>query len=158
MSKVKLALGAELDLLNSNELGSELSKSSNWEREAAFGLRHQDLPRMIGKVDGSGNLALGGDQADQSPCGPTSGFYWAVKRVSVDGLASSEQAKLWKGTRFVAWVAQQPGFVTFGKEGLVLKPGDFLRLTGSGLTSSEQITVTGEAVSVPGPLMWKLLS
>ena len=157
MSRVKLALGAELDLLNKDELGHQLQAANGWEKEAAFGLRHQDLPMMRGKVTAGGILALGADQPDQSPCGPRQGWYWAVKRISVDGLATSEQVKLWKGTGFVCAIAQTPGYVTFGKDGLVLKSGDFLRLTGASLTAGEQITLTGEAVSVPGPLMWKLL-
>lgn len=157
MSKVKLHLDAELDLLNKDELKNELHAASAWEREAAFGLRHQNLPIGRATVDGTGNLAMGGDQADQTIIGPKSGMYWAVKRVSVDGLESPDQVKLYKGSTFVGWIAYQPGFVTFGKDGLVLKPGDFLRLTGSGMTSGLKVVMTGEAVSVPGPLMWKLL-
>lgn len=157
MAKVKLQLGAELDLLNKQEMGELLTKHDSWQREAAFGLRHQDLPRMIGTPN-AGTLNLGANQPDQPTCGPKSGWYWAVKRVSVDGLATGDAVKLYKDTKFVCWISYQPGFATFGKDGLVMKAGDFLVISGTGLTTTAQVEVYGEAVSVPGPLMWKLLA
>lgn len=158
MAKVKLQLGAELETLTARELSAELEKHGAWERQAAFGVRHQDLPRMIGTTDGTGALNLGADQPDQSICGPDQGWYWAVSRVSVDGLAANEAVKIYKDTRFIGWITQLPGLITFGHRALVLKPGDFLRVVGTGLTAGEQLTVTGECVSVPGPLMWKILA
>lgn len=158
MAKVKLQLGAELETLTKGELSDALDRHGSWERQAAFGLRHQDLPRMIGTTDGAGNLSLGADQPDGMYCGPGSGWYWAVSRVSVDGLAATESVKLYKDTRFVATISQAAGYVTFGTRGLLLKPGDFLRLIAAGLAVGKELTLTGEAVSVPGPLMWKILS
>lgn len=158
MAKVKLALGAELDLLSQDELDKTLGKHGGWEREAAFGLRHANLPRLAGAVSGSGVLALGGDQPDGVTVGPSSGFYWSVKRLSVDGLQTGESVKVYKGPNFVCTISATPGFVTFGKGAFVLRAPDFLRLTGTGLTNNEQITMNGEYDSVPGPLMWKLLA
>jgi hypothetical protein len=157
MPKVKLQLGAELDVLSAGELSDALGKHGGWEREAAFGMRHQDLPRLIGTTDGSGNLNLGADQAEGQYCGPKEGWYWGVSRVSVDGLAASESVKLYKDTRFICNISQATGFATFTKGGCVLKAGDYLRVVAAGLTHAEQLTVTGECVSVPGPLMWKIL-
>jgi len=156
MPKVKLQLGAELDVLNKGELADALDQHSSWERQAAFGLRHQDLPRMIG-TPAAGVLALGGDQPDQPMCGPGVGWYWAVQRIAVDGLVANDAVKIYKETKFVGWVSYQPGYITLGKHGLILKPGDFLRVTGAALTTTAQVEVYGEAISVPGPLMWKIL-
>lgn len=162
MAKVKLELGAELDLLNRDELAAELSESGKWQRQAAMGLRHIDLPIMSGKVSGAA-ITLGADQTDGSFVGPQSGFYWKVTRVSVEGLAANDQVKLYKGGsglgvgRFVAWIAFQPGVYTPGSQGLILKPGDTLAISGTGLAATGEIRVTGEAITVPGPLMWKLL-
>jgi hypothetical protein len=155
--KTRLRLDAEIDLLNKGELDDALDRSSSWEREAAFGLRHQDLPRMIGTPSG-GTLNLGADQPEGTWCGPKEGWYWAVSRISVDGLASGDAVKVYKDTKFVGWITYQPGMATFGIRELVLKPGDFLRVTGSGLTATGQVEMYGECVSVPGPLMWKVLS
>lgn len=156
MAKVKLELGAQLDLLNKDELGAALHHHQSWERDAAFGKRQIDLPVIRGNVDGSGNLNLGGDQPDQNICGPTSGFYWGVRRLSVDGMAANESVKIYKNSRFVATITQATGWASFGKGVFTLKPGDFIRVTGASMTMGEQITVTGEATTVPGPLQWKL--
>lgn len=162
MGKVRLELGAELDMLTKGELDESLKRSSDnsWERQAAHGLRHHDIPVMFGAVTG-GNITLGAGQTDGVYCGPESGFYWSVSRVSVNGLATGDQVKLFKGDpsagRFVTWIAYQPGVYSPGKLGLILKPGDFLSITGTGLTGTN-IRVTGEAVAVPGPLMWKILT
>ena len=159
MGKVRLELGAELDLLNKNELRDALRDhaESERQREDAYGVRHQDLPRMYGTVSGAA-ITLGGDQPDQPLCGPKAGWYWAVSRISVDGLASGDAVKIYKETKFVGWVSYQPGFVTFGIRELVMKPGDFLRVTGTSLTATGQIEVYGEAITAPGPMMAKLFS
>lgn len=157
MAKVRLELGAELDLLNKGELSDALSKHDQWERDAAYGLRQQDLQRMYGTPAG-GALALGSDQPDGQYCGPRPGWFWAVHRIAVDGLASGDAVKVYNQTKFVGWISYQPGFITFSKGGLTLKSGDYLRVTGTGLTATGQVEVYGEAVSVPGPMMWKLLS
>lgn len=155
--KTRLRLDAEIDLLNKQELDATLGEHMSWEREAAFGLRHQDLPRMIG-TPSAGNLALGGDQADQVFCGPKEGWYMGVQRISVDGLASGDALRIYKGAKFIGWITYQPGFLTFGKAQCVLKPGEFLRVVGAGLTTTAQVEVYGEALTAPGPMMWKLLS
>lgn len=159
--KTRLELHAELDILNKGEMAGALddafSKHTSWEREAAYGMRLQDLPRMYGTIADAG-ITLGADQPDQPSCGPGQGWYWAVQRISVDGLASGDAVKVFNDTRFVGWITYQPGFITFGKHGLVMKAGDYLRVVGTSLTATGTVNVTGQAVSVPGPLMWKILS
>jgi len=154
--KTRLELRAEIDVLNKDELDDALSKHGAWEREAAFGLKHIDIPKMTGTPNG-GSLALGGDQPDQPLIGPKSGAVWGIKRVSVDGLASGDEVKLYKGARFVCWISYQPGYVTFGKGQLVLGDQDYLRITGSGLTTTSQVEVYGETDNVPAVMIWKIL-
>lgn len=160
MAKVKLELGAELDMLTKPELDASLHASGGWQREAALGMRHVNLPRLFGNVS-AGAISFDGGQTEGQPyCGPGSGFYWKIIRVSVDGLASTDQVKLWKGSpgsRFITWIAYQPGVYHPGSLGLVLRPSEFLSISGTGLAATGQVTLTGEAVSVPGELMWKLL-
>jgi hypothetical protein len=161
MAKTRIRLDAEIDTLNQAELDSSLDKNlakhGAWEREAAFGLKHMDIPRMAGTPDG-GALNLGADQADQPVIGPKSSWIWGIKRISVDGLASGDAVKLYKGSRFICWISYQPGFVTFGKGQLVLKDGDYLRVTGTGLTATGPVVVYGETDNVPGVMAWKILA
>lgn len=158
MSKVKLALGAELDILSATELDQTLGKHGAWEREAAFGLRHIDLPLLQGPVAAGGALALGGDQTDGKTIGPSQGFTWSVKRLSVAGLQPNETVAIYKGNNFVCNIAAGPSFVTFGKGALMMRPPDYLRVVGASLTAGEQITLSGEADMAPGPMIWKLLA
>jgi hypothetical protein len=158
--KTRLELRAEIDLLNKDELEDALHKHSAWERQAAFGLKHMDIPKMTGTPNG-GALALGGDQPDQQPVGPRSGWVWGVKRISVDGLSTSgtpDVVKLYKGARFVCFISASPGYVTFGKGQLVLRDQDYLRITGTGLAATGQVEVYGEADNVPAVMAWKILS
>lgn len=290
MAKTRLRLDAEIDLLNKAELDDSLHASTKWQREAAFGVRHQALPRMIGTPAG-GALNLGYDQPDGIYCGPKAGWYWAISRVSVDGLAvtttspataypsvtasgnvtdpgatttiasisaaaltavapagslwqvawiasmqgtvaagdqdnmqlnsnlatkqvgvfpaqvgnyqqlgvaftvpsaagilvqsiiaasgataiygaqitatympttsllpstTADVVKLYNHNRFIGSVNANPGYQTFGQRDFVMKDGDFLRVTGTGLNTTSQVEVYGEAISVPGPMMWKL--
>lgn len=162
MTKVSLQLGAELDLLNKSELDDVMGRHFSREADrqvqaAAYGVRHQELQRMYATVAG-GNIALGFDQPDGQYCGPKSGWVWAVDRISVDGLATGDAVKVYKQTKFVCWISYQPGFATFGKRGLILSDGDYLRIVGTGLMATGQVEVFGEGVSAPGPMMWKLIS
>lgn len=158
--KTRLRLDAELDLLNKKELSDALSdtweKHGSWERQAAFGLKHLDIQKQTGTPN-AGFLALGGDQPDQPIVGPKSGWVWGVKRISVDGLATGDTVKLYKGSRFVCWISYQPGYVTFGKGQLVLRDQDYLRVTGTGLTTTAQVEVYGEADNVPAVMAWKII-
>lgn len=86
--KFRLRLDNEIDLLTKGELDQSLEHHGRWEREAAFGRRHQLLPRMVG-TPAAGALALGADQPDQPMVGPGSGWVWAVHRVSVGGLLAA---------------------------------------------------------------------
>ncbi|HUY49819.1 MAG TPA: hypothetical protein VMV92_29575, partial [Streptosporangiaceae bacterium] len=104
MARVRLELGAELDLLNKGEMGDLLDRHGSWEREAAYGMRQTDIPMMQGTVTGGSAITLGADQPSGAQCGPPAGWYWAVHRVSVDGLASGDSVKLYKDSRYVGTV------------------------------------------------------
>lgn len=162
MAKVKLELGAELDMLTKGELDHSLAHQDDWQRHAAQGMRHMDLPILKGTIAGAA-ITLDVNQTDPLVVGPAQGFYWKVTRVSVEGLAAADQVQLYKGGaalgtgRFVCWIAGRPGVYNPGSGGFILKPGDTIGITGTGLTATGEIRVTGEAISVPGPLMWKIL-
>jgi hypothetical protein len=158
VAKVNLQLGATLDTLDSGELDKALHKHHSWQRDAAMALREMSIPRMFG-IPSGGVISLGGDQPDGTLCGPKQGWYWSIHRISVDGLAggtSPDQVRILKNNTFVCWITAQPGFVTFGKGALTLKPGDFLQLQGSSLTTTGQVTLTGQGAQAPGVMQWKL--
>lgn len=160
--KFKLDFGAEIDLLTKDELAGALDSYGDRRlAEYALGLKHFDLPVLLGTVPASGDLTLGstGDP-DQTYCGPRQGFCWRVARVSVSGISSTQTVNLYKGdvgaSRFVSVLsATSPAFLT--SHGLLLKPGGHIVIDGSGLTVGEQITVSGEAIEAPAELIYKLI-
>lgn len=161
MAKFRISLDSEIDLLTQGELDQSLTKISSWQRDAAAGLKTFDVPRLFGAVSGAA-ISLGADQTEGQYLGPKTGYYWKIGRISIDGLAATDEVKLYKGPsggggRFVTWIAGQPGVYHPGSCALILKPGDYLSIVGTGLTATGQITVTGEGVSAPGEMMWKLL-
>ena len=158
MAKVNLQLGATIDTASADEIRDVLAERDSRARRDAVGFKIMDFPLMQGKVDGSGNLALGGDQPDQILAGPKQGFVWAVHRVSVFGFkTSSEQVSLFKGSnKFVCNLLGTTAMVTFSKGAFNLLPGDFLRVTGSSLSAGEQLSVYWEGFNVPAPMIIKL--
>jgi len=157
--KTRLRLDAELDLLNKDELAAELDKASNWERQAAFGLKHMALPNMSGTVSGAA-VTIGGSQPDQPIVGPKAGWVWKVERVSVYGIAgTTDYLELYKGDPVAGLYVTSIGSGAYhpGK-GLILKAGDYLSLQGSGLTSTGTLVVTGEVTQAPAVMIWKLIS
>lgn len=160
MAKFKLDFGAEVELLTQGELDDSVNKLPGgiW-GEYARGLKHLDLPVLSGKVAG-GQITLGAsDVADQTLCGPRQGYVWRVVRVSIYGLAAGDAVQLYKGdvaaSRFVtAIAAANPCFTP--SHGLLLKPGNYLTVDGSGLVATN-IVVTGEVIEAPAEQIFKVI-
>jgi hypothetical protein len=87
MAKVKLELGATLDLLSKDELDESLGHRINqWEMMRARGDKYMRLPKVTGTAAG-GVLNIGGDvQPFTGLAAPRPGYAWVIKRLSVSGL------------------------------------------------------------------------
>lgn len=157
MPQVKLALGATLDTLSKGELDKTLAARDAKSRADAVGFKIMDFPVMRGQI-ATGAITLGGDQADQILVGPKQGFVWAVHRVSILNLASTDAVSLYKGSnRFICNISGSgTSMQTFGRGQLTLSPGDFLRIIGTGMQGTGQITVYSEGFNVPAPMIIKL--
>lgn len=156
--KARLDFGAELDLASGAELRELGDRFEALWRDYASGLKHIRLPVMRGTVDANGNLNVGMTEVpDQPYCGPQQGFVWRVLRVSVYGLTVGQDVELYFGdpgpTRFVdsfatSWTSNR---------GLLLKPGDYLSISGAGLTVGADVAVNGEAIEAPAEQIFKLI-
>lgn len=162
MAKFKLDFGADIELITKGEMADVLDKYGDRRlAEYALGLKHFDIPVMLGTVAADGTITLGSSgDPDQIHCGPRQGFCWRVCRVSVNGLTGSQTVSLYKGdpgaSRFVTVLsATAPAFTS--SHGLLLKPGGNVVVSGSGLTTGAQVTVSGEAVEAPAELIYKLI-
>lgn len=156
MAKVNLQLGATLETLTKGELEHTLGQRDARARADAVGFKIMDFPAMRGNI-ANGAITLGGDQPDQSLVGPKQGMLWAVHRVSVLNLASTDTVQLYKGSnRFICNITATTAMQTFGRGQLSLMPGDFLRIVGVSMQGTGQITVYSEGFNVPAPMMIKL--
>jgi hypothetical protein len=161
MAKVKLEIGAELDLLAPKDLRAELDQSAaGWFRELARGLKVIRFPQPLTATVSGGAVTIGAEQPDAPPLGPRQGFVWMIQRISVWGDQSTDDILLYRGSdsanQFIARISLATGIFTPGSKALLLHPGEQLLFTGTGLTSTS-ITVNGEAIEAPGPMIWKLL-
>lgn len=91
MARYRIEAGLEFDALSSGELRGELD---SWDDRRArrmaadvLGIKPRRLPPMSGVVTAGGLIAIGGDTGQQ-PVGPTSGNWWFLRAIVVNGLAS----------------------------------------------------------------------
>jgi len=163
MAKVKLELGAELDVLDKHEF--ERGLESQWQaqqRAAAAGIKYRRLPLMTGAAAAG---VLNVSEATGNDCGPNEGYSWMIKRLAVQGLTAGvtpDVVNLFRNS------PSQPGnFIwqfngnnlayTFGTFEIVLLPGEKLVLQSLGtFAATGQITLSGELVQVPAEFLWKM--
>lgn len=164
--KTKLQAGAELDLISKDEMRDVLkSVTQDWFNQTARGDRFKLFSASA--TIAAGALTIGGALQRDAVLGPADGFVWAVQRVAVFGLTTttgdpkvtaSEPLRLFlndDGASSLVHPALQ-GYQAFGEHELVLYPGSTLLVTGTSLTASGVITLTGQAREVPMPLAWRL--
>jgi hypothetical protein len=166
MAKVKLQAGAEFDLLNKAEAHDAMRGAlKDWQVEAVRGARSV-LFSAAGTITAAGTVTIGGNDSvtgQQGEMGPGPGFVWSVKRIAVRGIsATTETLSLFVGTASPFTLVTDgitsslAGSPRFGSDSLVVVGPQRLLLTGTALTSTGQVTVSGQAFEMPIGMMWKL--
>jgi len=171
MAKVKIDVGAEIDTLTKGELDDSLkayrAQGDALEQGALRGIKYFRLPRLYA-TPASGTVVLGEAWAGQSYTdqfmGPNEGYAWSIRRLAVNGLGTGNAPDVlniyrngWHSDP--VWQLNGNNFCyTFGKAELLLLPGERLiaRSVGS-MLATVQITLTGDAVSVPAEMTGKLV-
>jgi hypothetical protein len=162
--KFKFNAGAEFDVLTQKELEHSLKAfGRDWMVELAKG------PRTInffgsGVISAAGTLSMGGESADPSTgrWGPDQGMVWAIKRWNVRGLTDTHDTlSAWNtvNTAGRSIIDGITGYNRFGSDELVLRGGESLMFTGTGLATAAatKIYVSGAAWELPVTLMYKLM-
>lgn len=119
-----------------------------------------EIPAQQVKVTAGGALTI----ASAELLGPRSGFYWDVRRVTITGLASSsENVTVYRGSTGTASDQVANNTISFGAgptftyaPGLgacLLRAGQSIVIGGSGLTASELVTATFDAIAVAAPYL-----
>ncbi len=166
MAEVTLQAGAKLDMLNKRELKAALDATTrDWFNQVGRGDRYRRISAK-GTI-AAGALSIDGVSATNQQLGPAEGFVWAVQRIAVSGLtivsgtpavAVSEPVQLFLNDDGPSSLVHPAlaGYEDFGQYSMVMYPGDTLMVRGAGLTSTGEVTVTGQVREVPMPLAWRL--
>lgn len=164
MAEFRLQAGASIDILNQKELDHSLgSLAHDSVIERGRGVKWMRMPTLSGTMTGTfptTTSKLGGTGL----CGPNPGYCWAVRRIAAINLsASTDQLYVYRNEPVVgqfigAMVGQgATNFISFTNVQFVLAPGDELIIApGASFSSSNVITITGEAVEVPAEMLWKI--
>lgn len=170
MAKVKIDVGATIDTLTKGELDDSLKEYRTQGDATAQGLlrgvKYFRLPRLYA-TPASGTVVLGEAWSGQSYTdqfiGPNEGYVWAIRRLACNGLATGQAPDLlniyrngWHSDP--VWQLNGNSFAyTFGKSEMVLLAGERLIAQSVGsMTSTLQITLTGDAIEVPSEMIGKL--
>ena len=157
MPTTKMHAGAPVETLNQQELAAELTKQTTaYFQEQARGFSTARFSGLATVANGS--VTVPGN--DASRFGPEQGYAWAVQRVTAAGLSTNDVLSVY---RDVATPLNLLGFITAtgifkpGSRGVILRGGEFLVVSGSSLTATGDIVVTGEAIQVSELDLYKIL-
>ena len=167
MAKVVMKAGATFDTLTQPELDKSLANFlTSWRKEVVRGVTFQRFTGS-GVADASGAVVIGGPASEEKPIGPAESMVWGVTRLNMAGLVTGGMAPVMRLFRNDAsnttqvkgdWtVVNEASSVHFGTPGIILRPGDALLVTGTGLTVGTTVTIAGDAIEVPFNLAWQLV-
>src|ERR1700684_1061033 len=98
MAKSQFRNGAEIETLTSGEMNGLLDNyQRNWFLEMARGLKPMRISPMSGTVANDA-IALPATGSGQNAQGPAAGFVWAVRRITVSGLATGDTVQVYRNT------------------------------------------------------------
>ena len=136
--------------------------------DALTGIKYFRLPALYA-TPASGTVVLGQSWAGQAYTGqiiqPNSGFAWSIRRLTANGLGTGSSPDLLNiyrtGTQGnPVWQLNGNNWgYSFGPTEMLLLPGESLVAASLGsLVSTQQITLTGDALEVPQALIGKLVA
>lgn len=155
--RFKLKAGSEVDVLTKDELRAGITEGTrSWFQEMARG-------KNTARFDATGTPATGTltlPGPGQRPIGPEVGFAWAVQRITADGLADGDKLVVYRNS---ATPSNRLGIITptanfhMGSKGALLRGDERIIITGTGLTTTDDVTVNGEAIDVPESDLYKVI-
>lgn len=164
MAKMRLELGAEIDIMSPDDMDGLMEKQraieDARERTRFAGMSWSKLPKLQGTA--SGGVLLLGQGANVA--GPRDGYIWALRRIVISGLTSGSTpdiVNMYADTpqSDVLWQFNGNNFgYTFGKFEMTLLGGQTLIFQSVGtFAATGQITVSGEYIQVPTVMIGKLI-
>jgi hypothetical protein len=156
--KVKIAAGAEFDIMTAKEMRGELDGAmKSWLAEVARGDRYRRFA-TYGDIGAAGGLSIG-TGGDQPVIGPSSGFVWAVRRLAFTNYdPTAENMALYVSSADDSATIKPvlATYESFDSTQLVLYPGETLVVDAAGMASTGRVWMTGQARELPISLAWRL--
>jgi hypothetical protein len=170
MARVRLELGAELDMLTKPELDQSLTAAAQMMREQVRGVKYRRLPQLSGTASGGvldvgGDVNAGGNSWSGQSVGPDQGWAWEIRLLSIAGLTTGATPDIVNiyirgaGSALPWWQLNGNNFsYTFSKGALVLLPGETLRMASTGtFAATGTVTLFGSVTQLPAEQLSKLL-
>lgn len=162
MNRVKIAHGAEFDVLSRGDIDDALKAQDfggSWFQEFARGVK--PIRFMSAAPVSGGTITITG-QSGPGLGGPEQGMTWAVRRLSCNSLGTGDVLKIFRNTTddagFIGTITAAAPRTGFGSTEFLLLPTDEIIVTGTGLTTTAaQLVVNGEGIEVPSFMVSKLL-
>ncbi len=168
MSKQKIQAGATLDVATPDEVAKLLEHGfKSWQSEALIGAR---FPRFSANARVANSaFAIDGSRSDGERLGPDAGFVWDVRRLRITGMAGADVASVYindvSPTGLIASTSDNAtqtgtGALYLWDRQLILQPGDFLVVAGSGLLATptgSTVTINGQVQEIPISQLWALI-
>jgi hypothetical protein len=157
MAKYKLNANSTIDLLTPQEHLDNLDKQTkDWFQEQARGF-------TIERYEATATVAAAAitlPAAGHSPIGPKTGYAWKVTRISISGLLSGDGVQIYRNStdpqNFIDTLSSSRP-AAYPKSGLILRGGETLIATGSSLTATGDLTLTGEVTECSELDLYKIL-
>lgn len=157
MAVFELKAGKKADMLNQEELKHHLDQQTvSWFQEMARGMSTARFGAFV--TPSQGMVLIPGPGG--SPIGPEVGFCWAVQRITAHGLGENDVLTVYRNS---PTPTNMLGVITAarslhpGSKGAILRGDERLYILGSGLVSTDEISVNGESLEVGESDLYKLL-
>ena len=160
MAMFKLKANADVDLINRDELhevfAHHVGQVQHWFQEMARGFSTARF--YADGVPSAGAISM--PSPGQETVGPNEGFAWSVQRVSAFGLGTSDVLNIFRNdtsaVNYIGSLTANNPFIPNDK-GFILRSGERLYFTGTGLTATGDLVVNGEALEVSELDLYKVL-
>lgn len=163
MAKYKIQAGQTIEVATPAEVQKAIERGvKSWAAESVIGGRYVRFNSQKTVVNGA--VSIHGNTGER--LGPAPGFVWDVRRLRVNGLTGvdfasvyvndNNPASLVASTNDAATVTGSGALFLWDRQ-VVLYPGDELEVSGTGLVTTGNINVNGEALELPIGQAWRLI-
>lgn len=159
--KVKIAAGAELDLLSPKEFVDGLTAArAAWREELARGAKFRAVGGTGNKSGATWSISDAGHTHDAM--GPRTGFVWSVTNIAVSGNGVVEGTDQWKvyvnsASPMTLIATGLTRYIQFNPGALVIPSDSSIAMTGAATGAGTDVFVSMRVIELPVQLAWQLI-